>query len=112
MRRPRANAGNANPENSSGTLPATKGADAAAKNDHVYALDGVVGYQLRRAYTLFSAQWQFEFRDKRYPITPVQGGMLVMIDANRNVTPGALVNSGTAGFAKSLPSPLMPNTAR
>jgi DNA-binding MarR family transcriptional regulator len=67
-----------------------KAGGGAEPPECVFALETVVGYQLRRAYTFFAAHWQLEFRDKRFPITPVQGGMLVMIDANRNVTPTAL----------------------
>ncbi len=52
--------------------------------------DNVVGYLLRRAHTLFVAHWQLTFRGAARPITPVQGGMLAVIDARDGLTQAAL----------------------
>jgi DNA-binding MarR family transcriptional regulator len=50
------------------------------------ALSTVVGYLLRRAHNAFLAYWTLRFRDSETPITPVQGGMLVVIAANPGLT--------------------------
>ncbi|WP_158912609.1 MarR family winged helix-turn-helix transcriptional regulator [Caulobacter sp. S45] len=53
-------------------------------------LDAVVGYLLRRAHGLFALHWQLTFRGSELPITPVQGGMMVMIDKRDGLTQAAL----------------------
>jgi DNA-binding MarR family transcriptional regulator len=53
-------------------------------------LDRVVGYLLRQAHTAFSAHWQLTFRARGLAITPVQGGMLVLISRNDHLTQAAL----------------------
>lgn len=50
------------------------------------ALSTVVGYLLRRAHNAFLAYWTIRFRQSDTPITPVQGGMLVVIAANPGLT--------------------------
>jgi DNA-binding MarR family transcriptional regulator len=54
------------------------------------ALSNVVGYLLRRAHNAFQAYWMVEFRDSNTPITPVQGGMLVVLGAHPGLTQTAL----------------------
>ncbi len=39
----------------------------------------LLGFQLRRAHMLFALHWQLSFRDQPVAITPVQGGMLLLI---------------------------------
>jgi DNA-binding MarR family transcriptional regulator len=54
------------------------------------ALSSVVGYLLRRSHNAFQAYWMVEFRESATPITPVQGGMLVVLGANPGLTQTAL----------------------
>ena len=54
------------------------------------ALSNVVGYLLRRSHNAFQAYWMVEFRESATPITPVQGGMLVVLGANPGLTQTAL----------------------
>jgi len=42
-------------------------------------LRDLLGFQLRRAHMLFALHWQLSFREQPVPITPVQGGMLLLI---------------------------------
>jgi DNA-binding MarR family transcriptional regulator len=44
------------------------------------ALSGIAGYLLRRAHNLFALHWQLGFRQTDFPLTPVQGGILLMLD--------------------------------
>jgi DNA-binding MarR family transcriptional regulator len=53
-------------------------------------LVGVIGYLLRRSHNAFQAYWMANFRDSDTPITPVQGGMLVVLAANPGLTQTAL----------------------
>lgn len=50
----------------------------------------LVGYQLRRAHTLFALHWQLSFRDRERRVTPVQGGMLLIIESRPGLTQSAL----------------------
>lgn len=50
------------------------------------ALSQVVGYLLRRAHNAFLTYWTIRFRHSETPITPVQGGMLVVIANNPGLT--------------------------
>jgi DNA-binding MarR family transcriptional regulator len=50
------------------------------------ALSQVIGYQLRWAHGLFVAHWLTQLRGSDTPLTPVQGGMLVLIDENPGLT--------------------------
>ena len=50
------------------------------------ALSHVVGYQLRWAHGLFVSHWLATFRGSETPITPMQGGMLVLVDENPGLT--------------------------
>jgi DNA-binding MarR family transcriptional regulator len=54
------------------------------------ALSSVVGYLLRRSHNAFQAYWMASFRESDTPITPVQGGMLVVLAANPGLTQTAL----------------------
>jgi len=42
-------------------------------------LDGVVGIRIRRLQTLFGSHWQDWFRARSLAVTPVQGGVLLLI---------------------------------
>ncbi len=50
------------------------------------ALSGVAGYLLRRTHTAFQAYWMAKFHSQATPITPVHGGMLVVVDSNPGLT--------------------------
>ena len=50
------------------------------------ALSGVAGYLLRRTHTAFQAYWMAKFHSPATPITPVQGGMLVVVGSNPGLT--------------------------
>ena len=54
------------------------------------ALAHVVGYLLRRAHNAFQTYWMLSFRHSDVPITPVQGGMLVVVASNPGLTQTAL----------------------
>jgi DNA-binding MarR family transcriptional regulator len=54
------------------------------------ALDGLVGYRLRRLQGLFVAHWGRWFRDLDIAVTPVQGGILLLIGENPGLTQVAL----------------------
>jgi DNA-binding MarR family transcriptional regulator len=45
-----------------------------------------VGYLLRRASNVFSDHWSLQFRGEEVTITPVQCGMLILIDENPGLT--------------------------
>ncbi len=61
--------------------PADPMAPAEDAEDAPTILNGLLGFQLRRAHTLFALHWQHGFRDQPVRITPVQGGMLLVIDS-------------------------------
>jgi len=42
-------------------------------------LDGVVGIRIRRLQSLFGSHWQNWFRGRSLAVTPVQGGVLLLI---------------------------------
>ena len=79
-------------------LPASRGkARAAAPPEPPVAdeaspapLRDLLGFQLRRAHMLFALHWQLSFRDQPVAITPVQGGMLLVIDKNPGLSQVAL----------------------
>jgi len=50
------------------------------------ALEGVVGYLLRRSHNAFQSYWMARFYGPERPITPVQGGMLVVLGSNPGIT--------------------------
>lgn len=50
------------------------------------ALSQVVGYLLRRSHNAFQAHWMARFYGPDTPITPVQGGMLVVVGSNPGLT--------------------------
>jgi DNA-binding MarR family transcriptional regulator len=69
------------------------GARAGAEEEDVIlapALSNVVGYLLRRSHNAFQSFWMASFRDSDTPITPVQGGMLVVLSTNPGLTQTAL----------------------
>lgn len=49
-------------------------------NEAAELVRGLLGFQLRRAHTLFALHWHLSFRDQKTPVTPTQGGMLLVID--------------------------------
>jgi DNA-binding MarR family transcriptional regulator len=54
------------------------------------ALSAVTGYLIRRAHNTFQGYWMSRFRESDTPITPVQGGILVVLGANPGLTQTAL----------------------
>jgi DNA-binding MarR family transcriptional regulator len=54
------------------------------------SLDNVVGFRLRRLQGLFVAHWGRWFRDLEPPVTPVQGGILLLIEDNPGLSQSAL----------------------
>ena len=53
-------------------------------------LDGVLGFQLRRAHMVFAEHWQRSFRDEPVRVTAMQGGMLLTIEQLPGLTQTAL----------------------
>jgi DNA-binding MarR family transcriptional regulator len=53
-------------------------------------LEGVVGFRLRRLQGLFVAHWGRWFRDLEPPVTPVQGGILLLVEDNPGLSQIAL----------------------
>jgi len=54
------------------------------------ALDDLIGFQLRRAHTLFALHWQQAFREQPVRLTPVQGGILLVIESQPGLSQAAL----------------------
>jgi DNA-binding MarR family transcriptional regulator len=66
-------------------------ADGATPGSPTLApLDGVTGFRLRRLHGLFVAHWATWFRGRNAPVTPVQGGILLLIKENAGITQVAL----------------------
>lgn len=63
-----------------------------AQNDDglVRELRDIVGYLLRASHGCYQNYWAMTFRDSETPITPVQGGMLIVIGQNQGLTQTAL----------------------
>jgi DNA-binding MarR family transcriptional regulator len=49
-------------------------------------LSGQVGYLLRRASNVFSAHWALQFEREEVSLTPVQCGMMILVDENPGLT--------------------------
>ncbi len=71
-----------------GAVPAMSGADPT--DEAPPPLRDLLGFQLRRAHMLFAQHWQLSFRNEPERITPVQGGMLLVIDSHPGLTQAAL----------------------
>ena len=74
---------------SAGKTARSAAASNAADFDDVIiapALSSVVGYLLRRSHNAFQGYWMARFYAPDVPITPVQGGMLVVIGSNPGLT--------------------------
>jgi DNA-binding MarR family transcriptional regulator len=56
----------------------------------VRELRDIVGYLLRASHGCYQNYWAMKFRDSETPITPVQGGMLIVIGQNQGLTQTAL----------------------
>ncbi len=52
---------------------------SAERGGHAVLLDGVVGIRIRRLQSLFGSHWQNWFRARSLAVTPVQGGVLLLI---------------------------------
>lgn len=52
---------------------------SAERDGHAVLLDGVVGIRIRRLQSLFGSHWQNWFRARSLAVTPVQGGVLLLI---------------------------------
>lgn len=63
-----------------------KQAAAEARPAQLGRLSDQVGYLLRRASNVFSAHWSLQFRGEEVTITPVQCGMLILVDENPGLT--------------------------
>ncbi len=63
-------------------------ADAEAMADA--PVSGLLGFQLRRAHTLFALHWQLSFRGRSPRVTPMQGGMLLVIESQPGLTQAML----------------------
>lgn len=53
-------------------------------------VSGLLGFQLRRAHTLFALHWQLSFRGRSPRVTPMQGGMLLVIESQPGLTQAML----------------------
>ena len=53
-------------------------------------LQELLGFQLRRAHVLFALHWRLSFRGQSVAITPVQGGILLLLDRNPGMSQVAL----------------------
>ncbi len=67
---------------------AVDGADAEAMADA--PVSALLGFQLRRAHTLFALHWQLSFRGQSPRVTPMQGGMLLVIESQPGLTQAML----------------------
>ena len=56
----------------------------------VKELRNIIGYLLRASHGCYQNYWAMKFRDSDTPITPVQGGMLIVIGQNQGLTQTAL----------------------
>ena len=74
----------------SSALPAAPPQDEEEECVLAPALSNVVGYLLRRSHNAFQGYWMATFRDSTTPITPVQGGMLVVLSDNPGLSQTAL----------------------
>lgn len=54
------------------------------------ALRGVIGFAVRRLHGMFGAEWQQRFRDRGIAITPMQGGLLLLLGENPGIAHNAL----------------------
>lgn len=67
--------------------PAVTAKDASpAETAHLGRLSDQVGYLLRRASNVFSTHWSLQFRNEEVTITPVQCGMMILVDENPGLT--------------------------
>lgn len=57
-----------------------------AGGDTPRALQEVVGFRLRRLQTLFQAHWQRSIEDGAISVSQVQGGVLLLIEENPQIT--------------------------
>ena len=65
-----------------GTPPAPIAAetDQALSGEASELIRSLIGFQLRRAHTLFALHWQLSFLDQGIRVTPMEGGMLLAIE--------------------------------
>ena len=65
-----------------GTPPAPIAAetDQALSGEASELIRSLIGFQLRRAHTLFALHWQLSFLDQGIRVTPTEGGMLLAIE--------------------------------
>jgi len=54
------------------------------------APDGFTGYLLRRAHMIFVQHWQLRFRAAPVAVSPVQGGILVILAGRKDMTQAML----------------------
>jgi len=66
--------------------PATKTVPDIAPQARLGRLSGQVGYLLRRASNVFTTHWSLQFGNEEAAITPVQCGMMMLVDENPGLT--------------------------
>ncbi|MBW6422546.1 MarR family winged helix-turn-helix transcriptional regulator [Rhizobium sp. XQZ8] len=64
--------------------------EGGPENPAPVLLDGVVGIRIRRLQALFSGHWQSWFRARGLVVTPVQGGVLLLIRHHPGISQIAL----------------------
>jgi len=70
--------------------PKTPEQEGSPENPVPILLDGVVGIRIRRLQALFGSHWQGWFRARGLSVTPVQGGLLLLIRRHPGISQIAL----------------------
>jgi DNA-binding MarR family transcriptional regulator len=65
---------------------AAKAVPDSAAEPRLGRLSGQVGYLLRRTSNVFTAHWSLQFGNEGATITPVQCGMMILVDENPGLT--------------------------
>ena len=60
--------------------PSAAETDRALSGEASELIRGLIGFQLRRAHTLFALHWHLSFLDQGIRVTPTEGGMLLAIE--------------------------------
>jgi DNA-binding MarR family transcriptional regulator len=69
-----------------GVKKAVKAAPVSSAPAQLGRLSRQIGYLLRRASSVFTTHWNLQFQGEAVTITPVQCGMLILIDENPGLT--------------------------
>ncbi|WP_117193231.1 MarR family winged helix-turn-helix transcriptional regulator [Rhizobium terrae] len=70
--------------------PRTPDAEDDHEADPAALLPGIVGIRIRRLQSLFGSHWQGWFRTRGLSVTPVQGGVLLLIRSHPGISQIAL----------------------